>query len=133
MMYLLNTDICIYLIKKRPPVIIEKLTALAVGDVTLSSITVAELAFGAAKSAHPETNSHALAAFFTPFKIAAFDHNAAEIYGALRADLEKRGKPIGPLDTLIAAHALALKTTLVTNNVREFSRVKGLKVETWAR
>jgi len=97
----------------------------------LSSITIAELSFGVAKSQHVERNREALQQFLLPFTIAPFDHRAAVAYGRVRADLEGSGRPIGPLDTLIGAHAVALGVILATNNVREFSRIDGLVVEGW--
>ena len=104
---------------------------LTFGDVGVSSITVAELQFGVQKSQRPLQNQEALALFLAPLIIADFDHAAAEAYGVIRADLERQGTPIGSLDTLIAAHALSLGVTLVTDNEREFSRVPGLQVENW--
>ena len=96
------------------------------------SITVAELQYGVAKSKRPEQNALALAAFLAPIGVEAFSDAAASPYGPLRADFERKGTPIGSLDLLIAAHALALGRTLVTNNSRAFGRVVGLKVENWA-
>ena len=133
MKYLLDTNICIYLIKRKPPRVQRELLACSVGDVAVSSITVAELEFGVQKSAAPSRNMDALMQFLMPLAIVDFDFAAAACYGKVRAALEKRGKPIGPLDTLIAAHALSLDLTLVTNNTREFRRVSGLKVANWAR
>ncbi len=133
MKYILDTNICIYLIKQNPPEVLRTFAALSVGDVGVSSITVAELAYGVRKSQHPERNAQALEQFLIPLTIADFDHSAAVAYGGIRATLEQQGTPIGSLDTLIAAHALSLDVTLVTNNEREFSRVPRLKVENWAR
>ena len=131
MKFLLDTDICIYLIKKKPPSVIEKLHAYQVGDIGISVVTVAELRYGAAKSQRIQQNHEALDLFLAPFEIVVFDENAAATYGEIRAQLEKTGQPIGPLDLLIAAHAKSLSLALVTNNIGEFKRVKGLKVETW--
>ena len=131
MRFLLDTDICIYLIKKKPSSVIEKLHAYQVGDIGISVVTVAELRYGAAKSQRIQQNHEALDLFLAPFEIVTFDENAAATYGEIRAQLEKTGQPIGPLDLLIAAHAKSLSVALVTNNVGEFKRVKGLKVETW--
>jgi tRNA(fMet)-specific endonuclease VapC len=100
--------------------------------VGVSSITVAELQYGVAKSTRPEQTALALAALLAPLDVLAFDDGAAAVYGAVRAGLERTGTPIGSMDLLIAAHALALGRTVVTNNTREFSRVAGLKVENWA-
>ena len=104
-----------------------------VGEVGVSSVTAAELRYGAEKSAVPERNLEALSRFLLPLEVLAFGDEAAAAYGRMRAALEKAGTPIGPLDTLIAAHAVSLGTKLVTNNVREFSRVPGLELEDWTR
>ena len=131
MTHLLDTNICIYLINRKPPKVVQRLLVHEPGNIGLSSITVAELRYGAAKSAYVERNHRALDQFLLPFAVAPFDLDAAAAYGDLRADLERRGMPIGPLDSLIGAHALALDVTLVTNNKREFERVKGLRIENW--
>jgi tRNA(fMet)-specific endonuclease VapC len=131
MKYLLDTSICVHLIRQRPAGLLRKLTALPVGDAGISSITVAELQYGVQKSSRPEQNSEALAMFLAPLPIADFDYAAAEAYGRIRAHLERTGAPIGPLDTLIASHAMSLDATLVTNNVGEFGRVPRLRVEDW--
>ena len=131
MKYMLGTNICIYLIKKKPPRVLRKFSAYAVGEVAISAITVAELQFGVQKSQYPSQNQRALEEFLAPLTSVGFDNKAAIIYGRIRATLEQ-GTPIGSLDTLIAAHALSLDITLVTNNVKEFSRVSGLKLANWA-
>ena len=130
-MWMLDTDVCIALIKRQPPELIGRLKKHKPGDVAVSSITLAELSFGASKSAQPAKNRAALDQFLLPLEILAFDDVAAECYGRVRAALEVNGTPIGPLDTLIASHALSIDATIVTNNVREFSRVQGLRVENW--
>lgn len=132
MKYLLDTDICIYLIRQRPASVIREMAKQQVGDVGLSSITVAELRYGVAKSAQVEHNQLALEQFLAPLLIVDFDVAAAAVYGVIRALLERRGTPIGSLDTLIAAHALSLDAILVTNNEREFGRVPQLKLTNWA-
>ena len=132
MKYMLDTNICIYLIKQKPPQLLRKFAELSFGDVGVSVITVAELQYGVQKSQYPEQNQQALGQFLIPLTIVDFDHYAAVAYGAIRAALERQGTPIGSLDTLIAAHAQSLDVTLVTNNVREFSRVPDLKVVNWA-
>jgi len=132
-MWLLDTNICIYLIKKSPRRVLERLREVDIGNVGVSSITVAELQCGVAKSARPEQNSLALGALLAPLSVEPFDDAAAAVYGTVRAGLERVGRPIGSLDLLIAAHALALGRTLVTNNAREFQRVAGLEVENWVR
>lgn len=131
MMRMLDTDICIALIKQRSAELVVKLKKHKPGEVAISSITLAELHFGVSKSAQPEKNRAALDQFLLPLEILAFDDAAAECYGRVRAALEVEGTPIGPLDTLIAGHALSIDATLVTNNVREFSRVRSLRVENW--
>ncbi len=131
MIFLLDTNTYIYLIKRRPTEVLQKFEEYAVGDIGMSSVTAAELRFGAKKSRRPGQNRAALEQFLLPLVVAGFDHTVAVVYGRIRAVLEKRGTPIGPLDTLIAAHALSLDLTLVTNNVREFERVPDLVVENW--
>ena len=131
MKYLLDTDICIYLIKKQPLSVLNKLRACQVGDVAISAVTVAELRYGASKSQRAQKNHEALDLFLAPLETLAFDESAAATYGEIRAKLEIAGRPIGPLDTLIAAHAMSLRVALVTNNVGEFQQVAGLNVERW--
>lgn len=131
MRYLLDTNICIYLIKKQPVRVIERFQTLALGDVGVSAITVAELEYGAAKSAFPDRNRLALVSFLAPLEILAFSDADAIVHGQIRADLEAGGTPIGAYDLLIGAQALAQGLTLVTNNEREFKRIPGLNVENW--
>ena len=133
MKLLLDTDICIYLIKARPTEVLARFHEHTPGDIGISVITLAELEYGAARSQYPKKNRIALAGFFTPLVVAALEPAVAVTYGKIRAALEAAGRPIGPLDTLIAAHALTLGVPLVTNNEREFQRVKGLQVENWTR
>ncbi|WP_326533225.1 type II toxin-antitoxin system tRNA(fMet)-specific endonuclease VapC [Pseudorhodoferax sp.] len=128
--YLLDTNTCIYIINRRPPGVFTRFEALAVGELGISSITGAELAFGVDKSGSAR-NRQALDKFLAPLEICAFDEAAMRQYGAVRSLLERQGRPIGALDTLIAAHALALGCVLVTNNVREFQRVPGLALDNW--
>ncbi len=132
MNYFLDTNICIYIINKRPPAIIEKLMQFSPQEIGISAIVVSELQYGVAKSSQSERNRQLLAAFLRPFQIVPYDAAAAEAYGIVRADLEKRGQPIGREDLLIAAHALAADRALVTNNEAEFKRVPNLRVENWA-
>ena len=132
MKYLLDTNICVYLIRQKPPTLLQKFTQFAVADIGISTITVAELQYGVYRSAHQTKNQQALEQFLIPLAILDFDYDAANSYGRLRAHLEARGTPIRALDTLIAAHALALQLTLVTNNVGEFARVEGLRIEDWS-
>lgn len=131
MIVLLDTNICIYIIRRKPPHVLQKFNTYAVGDIGVSSITVAELFVGAQKSQHPAQNQQAVEQFLLPLLVTPFDYDAAMAYGQVRAALEQQGLGIGALDTLIAAHALSLGVTLVTNNVREFTRVSGLSVEDW--
>jgi tRNA(fMet)-specific endonuclease VapC len=131
MRYLLDTNICIYAIKQRPISVIAALRAHAQAGIGISSITAAELWFGVEKSGSAR-NRDALRHFLEPLEIADFDLAAAEVYGRVRLQLEQAGTPIGPLDTQIAAHALHLDVTLVTNDTREFERVAGLRLENWA-
>jgi len=107
--------------------------AKAVGDVGISSITLAELRFGVSKSARRQQNQAALDQFLLPLDIAAFDELAADSYGDVRAELESNGTPIGPLDTLIAGHGLSLNVVLVTHNMREFRRITGLRIDDWLK
>jgi tRNA(fMet)-specific endonuclease VapC len=132
MRFMLDTNICIYAIKHRPPEVLAALRAHAAAGLGLSSITVAELTFGVAKSGSLR-NQRALAQFLEPLEIADFDRRAADVYGPLRAALEGAGTPIGPLDTQLAAHAMALGVTLVTHNTREFARVPGLRLDDWVQ
>lgn len=133
MRYLLATNICIYLIKRRPPRVVERLREAGLSEVGISTITLSELLYGVEKSSRPAQNRVALSHFVAHLETLPYDGRAAEAYGRIRAALERRGRPIGPLDLLIAAHALSLGSTLVTNNVREFRRVPGLPVENWTR
>ncbi len=131
MKVMLDTNICIYLIKQQPPAILKRFLSHPVGDIGISSITVAELAYGVSKSRHATKNRHALEQFLAPLEVAAFDQAAAWTYGRVREQLEAKGTPIGSMDMLIAAHALSLGVRLVSNNLREFRRVSGLRLENW--
>ena len=131
MLVLLDTDICIYLIREQPDTIVDRFTRYAIGDIGISTITLAELEYGISKSSKPARNREALGQFTTPLVIVEFDRPASVAYGQLRATLEKKGQMIGGMDLLIAAHAVSLNIPIVTHNVREFRRVPGLRVETW--
>ena len=131
MTFLLDTNICIYLIRQKPLHVYDKFKSLALGAVGLSTITVSELTYGVTKSSNQEKNRDALEQFLLPFEILDFDINAEIEYGKVRTYLEKKGTPIGPLDTLIAAHAKSLNLILVTNNTREFNRVPKLSIQNW--
>lgn len=126
----LDTNICIYIINAKPPAVLAKFHQFHLGDVGISSVVAAELAYGVAKSGSARNRS-ALEMFLAPLEILPFDDKAFWAYGDLRAELERQGKTIGALDTMIAAHALALDAILVTNNTREFARVNGLRLENW--
>jgi tRNA(fMet)-specific endonuclease VapC len=131
MRYMLDTDSCIALIKRKYGTLLRRLTALGPGEAGISAITLAELRYGVAKSGQSEKNRLALDEFLLPLEVADFDGPAAESYGHVRATLEKAGTQIGPLDTQIGAHALSLGATLVSHNSREFRRISGLAVEDW--
>lgn len=130
MIYLLDTNICIYIINNKPPHVFEKFKEFQLGQLGISSITASELAFGVEKSGS-QRNKQALNKFLAPLEILPYDEKTIWHYAELRHQLQSIGQPIGSFDMLIAAHALALKVTLVTNNVKEFTRVKGLIVENW--
>jgi len=129
--FLLETSLCVALLRGRAPRVFDRLQGYAMNEAAVSTITLAELQYGVAKSARPAHNAVVLAEFCAPLAILPFGAQAADTYGGVRAALERAGTPIGPLDTLIAAHALAMGLTLVTNNEREFRRVVGLHVENW--
>ncbi len=132
MNYLIDTNICIYVMNKRPPEVIQKFKNTEIGQISISSITVSELYYGVFKSKLQKENSNRLEEFLTPFEILAYDENASKFYGAIRSKLENQGSVIGPLDMLIAAHALSNDMVLVTNNEKEFKRIPSLKIENWA-
>jgi len=132
MKYMLDTNICIYLIRQNSQKVLNHFKSHVVGDIAISSITLAELYYGVSKSLHREKNRQALEEFVLPLEIADFDERAAEQHGVIRAEFEKKGKPIGAMDMQIGAHALSLKVPLVTNNTREFKQIKGLKVTDWS-
>jgi len=131
MRYMLDTNICIYVIKHKPVTVFQKLQNINPEDVCISSVTYAELVHGVEKIAAVEKNRLALSMLLANMEILDFDVDAADCYGKIRAVLEKKGTPIGPLDMMIAAHAQSLGYTVVTNNVKEFSRVSALRIENW--
>ncbi len=131
MLCMLDTNICIYLIKRKPMHVVDKLRTFDPGKVAVSSITVAELHYGVSKSNQPDRNREALAEFLLPLEVLPFDENASYHYGDIRNTLEKMGNVIGSMDLLIAAHARSLSLTLITNNLREFERVPGLRADNW--
>ncbi|MGH9430060.1 MAG: type II toxin-antitoxin system tRNA(fMet)-specific endonuclease VapC [Terriglobia bacterium] len=132
MQYLLDTDICIYIARQRPVSVLAHLRRLHPGDVGMSAVTYLELAYGAWKSRQIESNLESIEQLRALIPVLPLNAEVGSHYGRLRADLEKKGSPIGAYDLLIAAHALSEDLTLVTNNVREFSRVPSLRVEDWA-
>ena len=130
MRYMLDTNICIYIINKKPESVLRHLEKKRDG-LTVSAITLAELEHGVAASAYPERNAFALMQFMVIARCLPFTHRAAGEYGRIHADLQRRGKVIGPLDMLIAAHAKSEGLALITNNIKEFERVEGLTIENW--
>jgi tRNA(fMet)-specific endonuclease VapC len=128
---MLDTNTCIYLAKHRPKSVVKRFDELELGQVCISSIAYAELRFGCEGSVRREASLDALSAMLGPVEIHPFDSEAAEAFGRVRIALKRQGRPIGPFDTLIAAHALSLGCILVTNNRSEFERVDGLAVENW--
>lgn len=132
MTYMLDTNICIYVMKEKPEKVLQRFREELDGGICISSITLAELEYGMQHSSDPAKNERALLRFLAPLSILPFGAAAASEYGGIRAYLQSRGTPIGPLDMLIAAHARAENMVLVTNNVREFERVPELEIENWA-
>lgn len=133
MKYLLDTNICVFVIRQKPAIVLQRFLRLSPSNVAISTITLAELRYGADKSSAPPRNHSALVNFVTPISILDFNSAAADEYGRVRSFLERQGMPIGPLDTLIAAHARSLNSTLATANTSEFSRVPGLVCEDWTK
>jgi tRNA(fMet)-specific endonuclease VapC len=127
---LLDTNICIYVINARPAAVLERFRRYRMGEIGICSVVAAELAYGVAKSGSSR-NRQALELFLAPLVILPFDEPALWVYGELRAELERRGTPIGSLDTMIAAHALSQQAPLITNNSREFAKVPGLQLDNW--
>ena len=133
MKYLLDTDICIYIINKRPAKVIARVRKFEPGNLGISVITLSELQKGVSKSLHKKKNQDVLDHFISVFTVLSYEPSDAKAYGEIVANLEEKGQIIGGNDLFIAAHALSRKLTLVTNNEKEFNRVKGLKIENWAR
>ncbi|MBU1901405.1 type II toxin-antitoxin system VapC family toxin [Patescibacteria group bacterium] len=129
--YLLDTNICIYIIKEKPYTVIKQLKSKNISDIAISSITLAELEYGVEHSSKQLQNRIALSQFLAPIDVISFDGMSAYEYGRIRNDLQKKGSIIGPLDLFIAAHAVSLNRILVSNNIKEFQRVDGLKIENW--
>ena len=133
MKFMLDTNTCIYIIKRKPPDVIRRFKRTEISQIGISSITLSELLYGVSKSSRPEQNQLALTQFIAPLEILSYGDEAAQYYGDLRAHLEKQGTPIGSLDMLIAAHALSIPCTLVTNNEKDFIRIPNLKIDNWAK
>lgn len=131
MKYMLDTNICIYAIKKKPESVLERLRSELDSGICISSVTLAELRFGVEKSLYPERNTVALSQFLVPLNVLPFDDTAAVEYGRICAFLQRKGTPIGTMDMLIAAHAKTVGIPLVTNNTKEFERVPDLLLENW--
>ena len=132
MNYLLDTNICIYTINKKPSSVVSKIRSKRPEEIAISTITIAELEYGITKSLHPDQNRAALLEFLIPFTILDFDQIASLHYGQIRMSLESKGMPIGPMDLLLAAQAKSRNLTLVTNNEKEFKRIDSLRIENWA-
>ena len=132
MKYLLDTNICIYISKRKPAGVLSRLQQLKSGDVGMSIVTYLELVYGAWKSEMVEANLARIDQFRDLIPVQPLDADVAKQYGRVRTELERAGTPIGAYDLMIAAHAMSLGLTLVTNNIREFRRVRGLRVENWA-
>lgn len=131
MRLLLDTNICIYMIKNNPPEVRKHFEKYQIGDIGISTITIAELEYGVQKSKAKEKNGYALQTFLLPLEFLPFDDASARAYGKIRLTLEQRGTPIGSMDMLIAAQAIAHNCILVTHNLKEFSRIDNLRLETW--
>ena len=133
MEYLFDTNICIYLINKKFKYLIDRVEKRGIENIGISSITVAELEYGIAKSKskHKEENRVALLEFLLPFKFIDFNQNDAYEYGRIRQDLQSKGKIIGNMDILIGSQAVSRELILVTNNDKEFKRIENLEIENW--
>jgi tRNA(fMet)-specific endonuclease VapC len=133
MKFMLDTNTCIYIIKRKPPNVIGRFRQTEISQIGISSITLSELLYGVSRSSKPDQNKIALMQFVTPLEILPYDDEAAQYYGDLRTHLEKQGTPIGSLDMLIAAHALSIACTLITNNEKEFIRIPNMKIDNWVK
>lgn len=131
MKYMLDTNICIFIIRQRSLPILHRIQKVPPGQIAISAITVAELQYGVFKSSRPEKNAVALSKFISSFHVMPFTEKDTLAYGKIRSELERKGTFIGPFDLLIAAHAVSSSLVLVTNNLKEFSRVEGLQAEDW--
>ena len=134
MKYLLDTNICIYIINEKPEQVLRKFEQYPVQEFGISSVTQAELQYGVQKSKNKNTNQDALDEFLLPLTILPFHgKRLVACYGEIRVLLESKGRTIGPLDMLIAAHALSLDLTIISNNIKEFKRIPNLKCENWVQ
>ena len=131
-MWMLDTNICSYVLRKRPEAVRRRFAAVAAEDLAVSTVVQAELYYGAARHPSGAAIRSEIDDFLRRLRVLSWDGAAAEAYGQLRALLENKGNVIGAMDMMIAAHALSLDATLVSNNLREFRRVKGLRLENWA-
>ena len=131
MRFLLDTNICIYIIKRKPQKVFDKFQTIEIFDIGISSVTIAELEYGVYKSQRQEQNRAALIQFLITLPVVPFDRRSTQTYEQIRAGLERQGIVVGPMDLLIASQAISLGLTLVTNNVRELSRIPGLTLENW--
>lgn len=132
-MYLLDTNICIYLIKQHPEIMMKRLKSHAISDIKISSVTIAELFYGVAKSKQKKMNEEALIKFLSPFEFVPFTDEDAIVYGAIRTEVERKGQVIGPYDLQLAAQSIARNLIMVTNNEKEFRRVTAMRIENWAK
>lgn len=130
-MYMLDTNMCIYIIKKRPISLMEKFNSIPKNNICVSVVTYAELQYGVERSSSKRMNREIVDDFISHLTVLSWDMDAAYRYGKIRSALEEKGTPIGNMDLLISAHALSQKCTLVSNNLREFNRIKDLETENW--
>jgi tRNA(fMet)-specific endonuclease VapC len=128
---MLDTNICIYTIRGKYAHIADKIRSFSPGNIKVSAITLSELMYGCCKSNFPDKNANAVRGFLSPFEIINFDARDAVIFGSIRAELETRGRVIGPYDMQLAAQAVNRNYTLITNNIREFKRIDTLKTDNW--
>ena len=133
MRYLIDTNICIYIMNQRDQSLIQRFKKIPIGEICISSITLSELSYGVYKSSSLIKNKQRLQEFILPFHILFFNKKSAEIYGQIRSQPEKKGQTIGSFDMLIASHAMSEDLVLVTNNDKEFKRIKNLKIENWLK
>jgi tRNA(fMet)-specific endonuclease VapC len=131
--FLLDTNICLYVIKKKPLTVLKQVRSRQPGEIAISTVTLAELEYGIARSRYADRNRVALLESLLPFVILDFDQRTSTVYGEIRSFLESKGRPIGPMDLLLAVQAKSRDLILVTNNEKEFKRIDGLRVENWTR